>query len=262
MPPRKSKQTSTTEASCTNDTFQLEKTQEEWVAVTKEITALTEKLGPLKARQDDLVHILWKQMKTVDTSESTSFLEKPILTKTTTTTLDPDEDSDDNDVEPVKVTTKKAPAKKAPAKKQVETPDGGEPVVEKKPVAKKAPVKKAVETNDEDDEEESVVEKKPTGKKVVEKKIAEKKVVEKKVVEKKPVEKKVVETKATKSEVLPKGKAVINPSLTKLKQKLDEDSEDNEKVALHTLNSSSSDTDLESLSSCSSESECSGGDDD
>jgi hypothetical protein len=113
-----------------------------------------------------------------------------------------------------------------------------------KPVKKTTKTKAKVEAIP--DEVVEVVVKKPTKKTPA----AKEPTVTKEVVKKAP-SKTTTKVVAVKS----KGKTVI--------EKLDEDSEENISKSVNKINDmSSSETDIESLSSCSSESECSGGEDD
>ncbi len=200
--------------------------KQEWLKVVKEITDATDKLEQLTKRRDELVSQLWTH-----------------LNKDPSSTVVDGDDAQAN-------ASTAAPAKKAPAKKgkaaaapAEEEDDAPAPPATPAP-AKKAPAKKGKAAAPAPaDEEEQDVPAPVTPKKAPAKKGA-----------------KATEADSAQAPAAPKkapAKKVAAPSKGTPKPKLDVDSED----VNQNEDPSSEETDLDSLSSVSSESDASGGED-
>ncbi len=201
----------------------LEAIKQEWFTIVKEITSTTEKLSTLEKKRDELVSKLWDVMNKNPT--------EPIV-----------------EAEPVeeKKSSVKSSAKKTAAKNEIiddsENADSVKPVAKAKAKTVKAKV----------EEEEPKAETKPVAKTTKTKTKAKEDKPEEKA-EVKPVVKKTPVTSAKKISAPVKGTP---------KPKIDEDSDDEKpRAVISGANDSSSESDVDSLSSVSSESEASGNED-
>jgi hypothetical protein len=243
MAPKVSKKTvseTKTEASSEVSTeSSIEIIKQEWFTIVKEITVTTEKLSGLEKKRDELVSKLWNIMNKNPTEH---IIEEPVeeknasvkgVKKTSKPVTKNDIIDDSENADSIKVDSKPA-----------------------KPVVKSATTKSKPKAEPKEEEPESD-EEQPAAKPVD-----------------KPVAKSAGKTKP-KAEVKPevKPKAEVKPEVKKAsatkkisapvkgtpKPKIDEDSEDEK--ARPVVNDSSSESDVDSLSSVSSESDASGNDD-
>jgi hypothetical protein len=229
---------STSKPNIKNEDNEFDKFQQEWVSVIKEISLMSDKLEQLNTRRDELTKAMIKSYTKTDSSAiAPTIIETPVVEQ----------------VE-VKTTAATAPKSKSKAKAKVEP----EPEPEPESETEEVPVKKTTTKKQPAKKEETPLKKEETTKKAETNKKAE-------TTKKAETNKKAEPTKKAETEVKVVAKTPAKGSAaSKLKLKLDEDTEENISKTKNTLlhNSSSSDTDLESLSSCSSESDCSGGEDD
>ncbi len=230
MPPKQVKKT-TSDKDIKPSPVNIESIQKEWAENVKEIINIREKLTILEKNNEELVKQLWEIMNKTPTKSEVVIDAKPIEKPTA-------HDESDDEV----------PEK--PADKQAD-----------KPVAKKVVKKKEIET----DEKPAKSDDKP---KTTKKKVVEKPEIEKpaeKPAEKpddKPAEKptKGVKKVTPKEEVKTPAKGkIVAPTKGTPKQVVAKEKE-TENVGIE--DTSSDETDIDSLSSVSSESEASGGEDD
>jgi len=223
MPPKTvKKQVVPVETPAVPESSPLEKLQERWIVINKELATLNEKKGPLETERDNVV----KQMivimnKNTDVEDSTGIIE----TQVTEFPVVIDKVVSKTKAKTVKVDNEPTPTKKSAGKKTTTIENENESDSSVKPAAKSTVTKKAVVSKKTAVKDEVVV---------------------------KPIEK--VATKTNK----------VATKVIKGKPKLEEDSETEEKSSVPNKQGykSSSDTDIESLSSCSSESGESGGEED
>jgi hypothetical protein len=207
----------------------IEIIKQEWHAIIKEITSTVDKLSELEKKRDELVSKLWNIMNKNPTEHIVE--EEPVEEKKSS----------------VKTTKSKTPVKKTD-----NIIDDSENADSVKPKSKAKVVKAEPKPEPESEDE------KPAEKPAVKAKISTK---PKPKAETKTETK--VETKAQPKVDVKKapasGKKISAPVKGTPKPKIDEDSEDEK--ARPVMNDSSSESDVDSLSSVSSESEASGNDD-
>jgi hypothetical protein len=212
-----------------SNTQSVDTIKQEWLKVVKEITDATEKLEQLTKRRDELVSQLWTH-----------------LNKDPSSTVVDGDDAQAN--APAAAPVKKAPAKKGKAVAAPAEEEDDAPAPPATP-AKKAPAKKgkAAAAAAPAEEEEEVAAPAPT------KKAPAKKGAKAADADSAPATPAPTKKAATKAPA----KKVAAPSKGTPKPKLDVDSED----VNQNEDPSSEETDLDSLSSVSSESDVSGGED-
>ncbi len=195
--------------------------KQEWFNIVKEITSTTEKLSGLEKKRDELVSKLWD-----------------LMNKNPTEHIVDEEPKEDEKKSSVKSSVKKTKSTKTEIIDDSENVDSVKPATVKK--AEKPKPKVAAKPVEDDSEPEEA----PKAKAKVEK--------PKSAAKAKPVE--------TKPEPKPAAsKKISAPVKGTPKPKIDEDSEDEK--ARPIANESSSESDVDSLSSVSSESDASGNDD-
>ena len=215
----------------------LETLQNEWTSVASERALLVEKLEQLNTRSEEIVSSIWKQMNKITTEPVTStIIETPSIVVPVL-----------NVVEKVSKPVSKPVTKMTEGKKS------------KQVVALVVALDVPTEVEQDVLQSESHVVSKVIESEVKKSRAKPKpktKDIEVEVIKKTPVKKQIKNAEVVNE--LPKSKTII-----KLKdiKAIKETDELKAQIALMN-NSSSSDTDLESLSSCSSESECSGPEED
>ncbi len=239
MPPKQVKKTTDKPVQSTEDILTIQK---KWAENVKEIISMREKLTLLEKQNDEYISKLWELMNKNPSNDIIveGSADKPI-----------------NEDKP-QTAEEKPKAKPKVVKKKEETDEPEEKpvakVVKKKEDASEKPSSKVVKKKeDTDDEHEDKPEPKVTPKVV-------KKKVEKPEIEK-PVKKTGKEEKKPESVVSAPTKGKITaPSKGTPKPKANNSDDENPRPVID--DSSSEDTDIDSLSSVSSESEASGGEDD
>jgi len=207
----------------TQNNTEYNKLLKEWVNIEEEIKKLTDMVEPLESKRDAVVKKL-RDLMHKTTSEEETVVKKPVTKGKTKQVV--------TEAETVK-SVKPDLVKPDLVKPDLVKPDLVKPDLVKPEQAKKVVTKAPAKTTKASAKEKlTEVEAEP---------------------ETKPVK------KVTKSEVPPK--KVTKP--TNSKQKIEVDSEESEiKLPKVVLESDSSESDMESLSACSSESDCSGGEED